>query len=380
MARNNADLLRLLEFCALTDTLVLDTDGIDDLQDFNDRLLLGLKAQMSEAELHVMAGRLQGAKRAAAERGELRFGLPVGYVYDEEGQTIIDPDEEVQAAIGRRVRRVRGDRLGVRGARRVRGPAVPEARVGRRMGGRAALGCAEPPAGRADAAEPVLRGGVRVRASRRSLRVVRPDGTIATATVELPRSEWPVLIRDHHPGYITWEAYLANEQRLAKNHTRQGQRPPREGSALCQGIVRCGACGHAMSVQYRAKGAHYDCSVSRINHVQTPGCRSVKAAGVDELVARRLLAVLTPEEIAVALAAADEVADRRARSDRALELRVERARYDAARAERAFARLRAGEPPRRPQPRDPLGDQASRARRRGGRARRANRARAGALT
>ena len=78
MARNNADLLRLLEFCALTDTLVLDTDGIYDLQDFNDRLLLGLKAQMSEAELHVMAGRLQGAKRAAAERGELRFGLPVG--------------------------------------------------------------------------------------------------------------------------------------------------------------------------------------------------------------------------------------------------------------------------------------------------------------
>jgi len=170
----------------------------------------------------------------------------------------------------------------------------------------------------------------------RSRRVVRPDGTIATATVELPRSEWPVLIRDHHPGYITWDAYLANEQRLAKNHTREGQRPPREGGALCQGIVRCGACGHSMTVQHRAKGAHYDCSLSRINHVQTPGCRSVKAAGVDELVARRLLAALAPEEIAVALAAADEVADRRARSDRALELRVERARYDTARAERAF--------------------------------------------
>ena len=145
-----------------------------------------------------------------------------------------------------------------------------------------------------------------------------------------------MLIRDHHPGYITWDAYLANEQRLAKNHTRQGQRPPREGSALCQGIVRCGACGHSMSVQYRAKGAHYDCSASRMNRVQTPGCRSVKAAGVDELVARRLLAALTPAQIAVALAAADEVADRRARSHRAVELRVERARYDAARAERAF--------------------------------------------
>ncbi|MGZ6639913.1 MAG: zinc ribbon domain-containing protein, partial [Solirubrobacteraceae bacterium] len=145
-----------------------------------------------------------------------------------------------------------------------------------------------------------------------------------------------MLIQDHHPGYITWDAYLANEQRLASNHTRRGERPPREGSALCQGIVRCGACGHSMTVQYRANGGHYDCSVSRINHIQTPGCRSVKAAGVDELVAGRLLAVLAPEEIALALAAADEVSERRMRSNRALELRVERARYDAVRADRAF--------------------------------------------
>ena len=145
-----------------------------------------------------------------------------------------------------------------------------------------------------------------------------------------------VLIRDHHPGYITWDAYLANEQRLAKNHTRRVSVPRARVAALCQGIVRCGACGHSMSVQYRAKGAHYDCSLSRINHVQTPGCRSVKAAGVDELVARRLLAALAPEEIALALAAADEVSERRARSDRALQLRVERARYDAVRASARF--------------------------------------------
>jgi DNA invertase Pin-like site-specific DNA recombinase len=99
LARSSAELQRLLEFCGLTDTLVVDTDGIYDLQDFNDRLLLGLKAQMSEAELHIITSRLQGAKRAAAERGELRFPLPVGYVYDDEGQSVIDPDEEVQAAI-----------------------------------------------------------------------------------------------------------------------------------------------------------------------------------------------------------------------------------------------------------------------------------------
>jgi excisionase family DNA binding protein len=335
LARNNADLLRLLEFCALTDTLVLDTDGIYDLQDFNDRLLLGLKAQMSEAELHIMAGRLQGAKHAAAERGELRFGLPVGFVYDDDGQTIIDPDEEVQAAIADVFAAFlqTGSAYGVLGA--FTGRRFPKRAWGGAWAGELRWGALSHPRVVRMLQNPCYAGAY-VFGRCRSRRVVRPDGTITTATVELPRSEWPVLIRDHHPGYITWDAYLANEQRLAKNHTRAGQRPPREGAALCQGIVRCGACGHSMTVQYRAKGAHYDCSVSRINHVRTPGCRSVKAAGVDELVARRLLAALAPEEIALALAAAEEVSERRARSDRALELRVERAGYDAARAERAF--------------------------------------------
>ncbi len=170
----------------------------------------------------------------------------------------------------------------------------------------------------------------------RSRRVVRPDGTIVTKTSELPRSDWAVLIQAHHPSYITWEAYLANEQRLAANDTRRGQRPAREGRALCQGIVRCGACGRSMSTQYQAEGAHYNCAHSRADHIQTAACRSVIARIVDELVARRLLEALAPEEIALALATADEVAERRARSTRALELRVERARYDAARAERAF--------------------------------------------
>jgi DNA invertase Pin-like site-specific DNA recombinase len=99
LARSSADLQRLLESCALTDTLIIDGDGVYDLGSFNDRLLLGLKGTMSEAELHLLAGRLQGAKLAAAQRGELRFVLPVGYVYDDEGRPVIDPDEEVRAAV-----------------------------------------------------------------------------------------------------------------------------------------------------------------------------------------------------------------------------------------------------------------------------------------
>ena len=140
LARSNAETQRLLEFCALTDTLVVDTDGVYDLQNFNDRLLLGLKSQMSEAELHMITSRLQGAKRAAAERGELRFPLPVGYLHDEDGQTIIDPDQEVQAAIRDLFAAFRADRLRVWRCRRVQGPAVPEARLWRGVGGRGALG------------------------------------------------------------------------------------------------------------------------------------------------------------------------------------------------------------------------------------------------
>ena len=144
-----------------------------------------------------------------------------------------------------------------------------------------------------------------------------------------------MLIHDHHPAYISWEQFLANEQRLARNYTQGGHRPPRKGPALCQGIVRCGVCGRPMSTQYLQWGASYGCH-SRSEHAPTPSCRVVKAAPVDELVARRLLEALAPQEIALALKAADELQDRRARSNRAFELRVERARYEAVRAERAF--------------------------------------------
>jgi len=336
LARSSADLQRLLELCGLTDTLIVDSDGIYDLRSFNDRLLVGLKGTMSEAELHILASRLQGAKRAAAERGELRFPLPVGYVYDDGGATIIDPDEEVSGAVADLFSAFAetGSAYGVVGAfgerrfpkRAYGGAWAGELRWGRLTHSRA-IGVLSNPA----------YAGAYVFGRFRSRRAVSPDGTIRTKTAELPRAEWPVVIHDHHPGYISWQAFLANEQRLAANNTRRGQRPPREGRALCQGIVRCGGCGRPMSTIHRPEQSpSYDCSRSRADHVQTPACRSVAAAAVDELVARRLLEALAPQEITLALRAADEVTVRRARSSRALELRVERARYDAVRAERAF--------------------------------------------
>ena len=145
-----------------------------------------------------------------------------------------------------------------------------------------------------------------------------------------------MLIKDHHEGYLTWADYLASEARLAANRTNAGARPPREGSALCQGIIACGSCGKPMRTNYHTdQRPAYECS-SRADRLTTPTCRSVAAATVDDAVAGVLLDALTPEQVALALAAADEVAGRHQRVSRAAELAVERARYDADRAERAF--------------------------------------------
>lgn len=334
LARSSADLQRLLELCSLTETVIVDADGVYDLQNFNDRLLLGLKGTMSEAELHVLAGRLQESKRSAARRGELRFPLPVGYVYDD-GATVMDSDEEIRQAVADvfAAFEATGSAYAVVGAfngrrfpkRAYGGVWAGEIRWGRLTHGRAVSVLSNP-----------AYAGAYVFGRFRSRRQVEPDGTIRTRTVELPREDWAVLIQGHHPAYITWDSFLANERRLRANHTRGGARPPREGRALLQGIVLCGGCGRAMSTNHPAGRPSYDCSHSRADHTATPACRSVLADVVDAAVGARLLEVVAPEQIALALAAADEVADRRARSTRAMELQVERARYDAARAERAF--------------------------------------------
>ena len=337
LARSSADLQRLVEFCSLTDTLIIDADGVYDLQVFNDRLLLGLKGTMSEAELHILAGRLQESKRAAAQRGDLRFPLPVGYVYNEDGSTVMDADEEIRAAVADVFSSfgATGSAYGV--VARFRERRFPRRAYGGAWSGELRWGRLTHSRVLSLLSNPAYTGAY-VFGRFRSRRIVDPDGTIRTRIAEVPREEWPVVIHGHHPAYITWEVFLANDRRLAANHTRSGARPPREGMALLQGMVTCGCCGRAMSTLYSSGRPSYDCSHSRANHSKTPGCRAVVASLVDGAVAERLLAAVAPERIALALAAADEVSARRERSTRALELQVERARYEAARAERAFHR------------------------------------------
>ena len=335
LARSNADVARLAEFARITGTLLIDPDGVYDPADVNDRVLLGFKGTKGEMELHVMAQRLHANKRAAAERGELRTPLPVGLVHDDAGDIVIDPDAEVQAAIRDLLAAFTacGSAYGVVAAfagrrfplRAYGGAWAGQLRWGKLTHARV-LGVLKNP----------CYAGAYVHGRYSSRRAVEPDGTVRTTLVEQPRAQWPVLIKDHHEGYLTWADYLANEAKLAANRTNAGARPPREGSALCQGIITCGSCGKPMRTNYHTdQRPAYECS-SRADRLTTPTCRSVAAATVDDAVARVLLDALTPEQVALALSAADEVTGRHQRISRAAELAVERARYDADRAERAF--------------------------------------------
>src|SRR5690242_11863707 len=300
LARSNADLARLLELARLTSTLVIDNDGAYDLSDINDRLLLGLKSQMSEAELHWLTSRLNESKRAAARRGELRVPLPVGLVYDDENIVVIDPDEEVAAAISDVFAAFTqtGSAYGVAGV--FAGRRFPRRAYGGVWAGQLRWGRLTHARAAGILRNPVYAGAY-VFGRRRSRQVVNPDGSVRSTVTLLPRDQWEVLIRDHHPGYITWEDYLANEAKLAGNRTNAGARPPREGTALCQGIVFCGACGRSMQVRYQDRLPRYECGHSRAGHVATPLCGSVRADTVDAVAADALLAAIAPGQVTLAL-------------------------------------------------------------------------------
>jgi len=169
----------------------------------------------------------------------------------------------------------------------------------------------------------------------REVRQVLPDGTVRSTRRRRARQEWTVLIEDHHEVYVTWADYLTTEAKLAANNTQRGARPVREGSALCQGIILCGTCDGRVGTRYNRK----DRKVTDKCAEPTTRCRTVTADTVDDTVATLLLKTVTPQQIQVALAAANEVIDRQVRSYRAAELAVERARHEADRAERAFSQV-----------------------------------------
>jgi DNA invertase Pin-like site-specific DNA recombinase/predicted DNA-binding transcriptional regulator AlpA len=341
LARNNADWYRLLDLCGLTDTLIGDADGVYHPAMFNDRLLLGLKGTMSEAELHVLRARLLGGIRNKAARGELRRGLPVGFVWGEDdGEVRFHPDDAVCGAI----RNVFARFAELGSVRRVwlwlrsEGLSFP---MQTRYGGGVRWVDPSYIAVYHVLTNPVYAGAYAYGKSRHEV-TLDASGTRKKRVRKLPRSQWSVLIPNHHQGFIDWSTYENNRARIAANtHPRphqSGGGAVREGTALLQGLAVCGLCGRKLRTHYtgRTASAGYHCAGKTIVNGRGIYCLSVGAVQIDEAVAQAVLAALAPLGIEAALAAAERL---EADHDGALaqwRLAVERASYEAQRAERRY--------------------------------------------
>jgi DNA invertase Pin-like site-specific DNA recombinase len=341
LARNNADWHRLLELCSLSGTLICDEDGLYDPGSINDRLLLGLKGTISEAELHFIRARLHGGLLAKAARGELRVRLPVGLAYDQLGNVTLDPDASVRAAIEYLFRcfEQTGSAHAV-----VKQFAAEQLRFpGRHLGG-PHHGELYWKALRHDLVLFTLHNPRYAGAYFYGRRKQLTDINGHTRTVLKPREQWTVLIQDAHPGYVTFEQYERNQQTLAANAATRGDErragPAREGPALLQGLVVCGKCGKRMTVSYhtRCNGEplpDYHCSREGIA-TGTPPCQTICGAGIDQAVATLVLEQLTPLAIETALAVSTELAQRAEDADRIRQMGVQRAEHTAEAARRRY--------------------------------------------
>jgi excisionase family DNA binding protein len=338
LARSSADWHQLLDLCALTGTLIADQDGIYSPQDFNDRLLLGLKGTMSEAELHLIRARLDGGLRNKAERGELALALPVGLDRGEDGRIALSPDEQVRHAIGRVFSLWR--RLG--SARQVvaelvaEGQALPRRTVGQR---RIRWKRANYVAVHDFLTNPAYAGAFAFGRTRRE-RSLGQDGRVRTRVRELPLEQWSVCIPNHHPGYVRWEDYLATRERLRQNVRPRGEGggAAREGGALLQGLLRCGRCGRRMQVAYSGRDGNvprYACVRGRDLHASET-CQSLGGLRLERAVAQAFLEAVTPAGVrasAEAIGALERQHEERLRGQR---LAAERADFEASRARRQF--------------------------------------------
>ena len=329
LARNSADWHRLIELCALTGSLILDEDGIYDPTAFNDRLLLGLKGELSQAELHFLKARMRGGVLNKARRGELEMAPPVGLVYRNDGTVALDPDKEVQACMRlvfdtfertgsalQVVRYFREQRL--RFPRRIRSGAHQ---------GELLWGQAEHARVLQILHNPRYAGAF-VYGRTRSTR--KPDGKYTS--VKVPQAKWQFVIPNLHPGYISWEQFEANQKRLADNAFAFGSErnigPVREGPALLQGRVLCGICGERMGVRYEegrnGKLPIYLCQKASIRSADKL-CQRVPGKGVDQAISDLLLELMQPLTLEVALAVEQEVEARFAETNALRQQRVERA-------------------------------------------------------
>jgi DNA invertase Pin-like site-specific DNA recombinase len=340
LARNNSDWYQLLDLCAMTDTLIADTDGVYHPADFNDRLVLGLKGTMSEAELHLIRSRLTAGLRHKAARGELRQFLPVGFDYDETGTVVITPDEAVVEAIATVFRRFAELGTGRQVLLSLRGDGLLLPRRPTRTG-RVHWAAATYPAVHDFLTNPVYAGAF-VFGRTRTEKRVDASGMVVARTILLPREEWSVLIPEHHRGFIDWATFEANTARLRENWRAPrgfGGGAPREGSALLQGRLRCGKCSRLMQTGYSGTQGNcprYVCARAKQLYGGEKGCQSLGGRRLENRVLEEVFAVLEPAALAATAQALTDAEQAHAATVRTFELTVERARYEADRARRQY--------------------------------------------
>jgi DNA invertase Pin-like site-specific DNA recombinase len=342
LARNNRDWHQLLELCSLFGVLIADGERLYDPRAYHDRLLLGLSGIMSEAELHQIKIRLHQGERQKAARGELRLSLPAGLIHNREGSVTLNPDEEVQERLRlvfAKFRELCGAKAVVRYLRRgnlllrvrpLRGPA-PHDIVWRAATSARVVQILKNPA----------YAGAYVYGRRRPDPSRRQPGSERIGTVAVAPEDWPICLKDVHPAYVDWDEFMANRRRLANNVARYDAGragAPRKGNALLQGIVSCGRCGRRMCLRYSGPEGDYPVYVCVADQISEdrPKCQEVRALAVDAEVERLILQALTPDQIALAVAALGELEAEAQGMERQWSLKRERARYDAERARRQY--------------------------------------------
>lgn len=335
LARSCRDWYHLLEVCALFGTLISDTDGVYDPCSYNDRLLLGLKGTMSEAELHLLKQRLAARKRAKAERGELGMRVPIGYVRKPSGEVIKDPDEQAQAVVA-----LVFEQFSRRGT--VTGVLTYLARNGLKLPVRVPSG---PCKGELRWERPYrssvqnllnnpVYAGAYVYGRHPTVPRAKKEGHPYSGRRTAARSEWQVCLRDHLPAYISWEQFEANQKQMHENRNSV-RGVVRHGASLLAGLLVCGRCGHRMVVQHNGRIHVYWCYYERAARGGEP-CQSVTGRVIDKAIEEWVLRALEPASLEISLATASMVEQERAQLAETWKQRLERAQYEVDRTLREY--------------------------------------------
>src|SRR5229473_2330945 len=343
LARSCSDWYRLLEICALTDTLVVDDEGVYDPGAHNDRLLLGFKGSMSEAELHWLKSRLQGGKQSKAEQGSLRFRLPIGLIYDPVGRIVLDPDEAVAEAVRLVFSLFEQSssalavvsafaKLHLRFPTRWWGGKRADELIWSRLTHERVLNILHSP----------LYAGAYVygRTKSRSRTLPGEEPRVKGRTRRVKQEDWPIVLLDAHPSYITWDQFLRNQRQLDDNRTWRAEEhrgAVREGPSLLQGIVLCGSCGRRMGIRYQRNGSllMYECHQLH-SQLAARTCQTMRGDRIDQAVVACFLQAIEPAHLEVALSALDQVEARAKQVENQWHRQIERAQYEADLARRRY--------------------------------------------